>query len=84
MGSQRVGHDWVTEVNWIYNKQGKVYEPHYVQCTLIHSKQLKLTNLPLLSNFSKLGTMLWAAGVAVTKTAFCSGETDSLEDQTNV
>ena len=23
MGSQRDGHDWVTELNWIYDKEGK-------------------------------------------------------------
>ena len=39
MGSQRVGQDWVTELNWIQRKWPKEISTHPVHCSVIHNSQ---------------------------------------------
>ena len=36
MGSQRVGHDWVTELNWNFEYYLKVYSSAFTQSTIMY------------------------------------------------
>ena len=44
MGSQRVGHDWVTEMNW--TEQGSAYTIHIIPKILFKSNCLHVCHLP--------------------------------------
>ena len=67
MGSQRVRHDWVTELNWFMTP--RVYYPEWVICTILF-----LTHTFLFTNYSRVTESIRWETLGETDTIFLMGE----------
>ena len=64
MGSQRVGYDWVTELNWYHILQGRALVYAWSKSVHIHSVFFLIS--PSLSNVSEFGReMIWSGWLNV-------------------